>query len=116
MFRLLSDENFNGDVIRGLLARVSEVDLVRVQDVGLMGMGDPDVLAWAAKEGRLLLTHDRKTVPGFAYSRVAAGEPMPGVLVLPTLLPIGQAVAALEIVLGCSEPDEYRDRVVSLPQ
>jgi len=44
MLHLLSDENFNGDIVRGLLLRRPEMDLVRVQDVGLEGMDDPHVL------------------------------------------------------------------------
>jgi predicted nuclease of predicted toxin-antitoxin system len=58
MLRLLADENFNGSIIRGLLRRQPEMDVVRVQDVGLSGADDRLVLAWAANEGRVLLTHD----------------------------------------------------------
>lgn len=46
MVRLLADENFNGDIVRGLLLRRPELDLVRVQDVELDGLEDPDVLTW----------------------------------------------------------------------
>lgn len=46
MLRLLSDENFNGDIVRGLLLRCPKLDLVRVQDSGLDGVDDPAVL-WA---------------------------------------------------------------------
>ena len=49
MLRLVSDENFNGDIIRGLFRRLPELDLVRVQDVGLMQTPDPDILQWAAR-------------------------------------------------------------------
>jgi hypothetical protein len=42
--RLLADENFNGAIVRGLLRRNPEVDVVRVQDVGLTGSDDPTVL------------------------------------------------------------------------
>ena len=45
MLRLLADENFNGDIVRGLLLRQSDLDIIRVQDVGLAGADDPDVLA-----------------------------------------------------------------------
>jgi len=34
VFRLLADENFNGDIVRGLLLRQPDLDIVRVQDVG----------------------------------------------------------------------------------
>jgi predicted nuclease of predicted toxin-antitoxin system len=82
VLRLVSDENFDGNIVRGLLARFPGLDLVRVQDAGLQRAPDPDILEWAASQGRILLTHDWKTVPGFAYDRVAGGEPMPGVLVV----------------------------------
>ena len=44
MLRLLSDENFNGDIVRGLLLRQPDLDILRVQDVGLSGADDPNVL------------------------------------------------------------------------
>jgi hypothetical protein len=44
MLRLLADENFNGDIVRALLLRQPNLDIVRVQDVGLAGVGDPDIL------------------------------------------------------------------------
>ena len=58
MLRLAADENFNQDIIRGLLRREPDLDLVRVQDAGLSGASDPIVLAWAAAQDRLILTHD----------------------------------------------------------
>ena len=74
MLQLLADENFNGDTVRGLLLRQTELDLLRVQDIGLAGADDPEILAWAAQNNRILLTHDRATIPEYAYERVAAGE------------------------------------------
>jgi len=80
---LLTDENFNGDIVRGLRRRRPLIDLVRVQDVGLSGAQDPPILEWAAHAGRIVLTHDLKTVPRYAYERVRAGLPMPGVCAVP---------------------------------
>ena len=51
MLRLAIDENFNNDVVRGLLRRRAELDLVRIQDAGLSGADDPMVLEWAARKG-----------------------------------------------------------------
>ena len=53
MLRLAADENFDNDIIRGVLRRDPGVDIVRVQDVGLAGAEDPDVLEWAAREGQV---------------------------------------------------------------
>lgn len=73
MIRLLADENFNASIVRGLLRRVPQLDLVRAKDVGLGGADDPTVLAWAAQDGRVLLTHDVRTVTRFAWERVIRG-------------------------------------------
>lgn len=80
MIRFAADENFNHDIVRGLLRRTPHLDIVRVQDVGLSGADDATVLEWAAREGRVLLTHDVSTLTRYAYERVQAGKPMPGVL------------------------------------
>ena len=67
MLRLAADENFNSDIVRGLLRRKPGLDIVRIQDVGLSGADDPTVLEWAAREGRVLLTHDVTTITRYAY-------------------------------------------------
>ncbi|MHC5727126.1 MAG: hypothetical protein ACYTXY_23910 [Nostoc sp.] len=43
MLKLLSDENFNGDIVRGLFLRQPNLDLLRVQDVGLQEVDDPAI-------------------------------------------------------------------------
>lgn len=75
--KFLTDENFEGAIYRGLLRRKPDIDLVRVQDVGLSEADDPTILAWADKEGRVLLTHDRRTMPRYAYQRIAEGKLLP---------------------------------------
>lgn len=74
MLRFAADENFNNNIIRGLLRQHPELDIVRIQDVGLSGADDPTVLEWAAQEGRVLLTHDVATMTEYAYQRVSAGK------------------------------------------
>jgi predicted nuclease of predicted toxin-antitoxin system len=92
VLRLVSDENFDGDILRGLFRRRPDLDVVRVQDVGLRTSPDPAVLEWAAAEGRILLTHDRDTMPGWANRRVQAGQVMPGVFLVSDHMSLGQAV------------------------
>ncbi len=58
MLRFVAGENFNNNIVRALRRRKADLDIVRVQDVGLSGADDPTVLEWAAQEGRVLLTHD----------------------------------------------------------
>jgi predicted nuclease of predicted toxin-antitoxin system len=79
MLRLAADENFNNDIVCGIIRRNSIIDIIRVQDAGLSGADDPTVLEWAAQTQRVLLTHDVETITYYAYERVRTGQPMPGV-------------------------------------
>jgi hypothetical protein len=115
MLRLLADENFSGDIVRGLLLRQPELDLVRVQDVGLFGADDPDILAWAAENDRIVLTHDVATMSDYAFERVAAGVKMAGVFILNDRFPIGIGIEEILLISECTEQEEWRDRVVHLP-
>ena len=114
MLRLLADENFNGDIVRGLLLRDPDLDLVRVQDVGLARTDDRVILAWAADNDRILLTHDKATVPGFAYERVAAGERMPGVFVADGMT-VREIIDDVLMIDAASEQAEWADQVWFLP-
>lgn len=50
MLRLLYDENFNNDIVRGVKLQKPDIDAVRVQDVGLREADDPTILEWAAQK------------------------------------------------------------------
>jgi predicted nuclease of predicted toxin-antitoxin system len=69
MLRLLADENFDHDLVRGVMRRRAGLDLTRAQSVGLSETDDPGILAWAAREQRIVLTHDVNTMTGFAIDR-----------------------------------------------
>lgn len=115
MLSLAADENLISDIVRGLLRRNPKIDIVRVQDVGLLGADDPRVLDWAAAEGRILVTHDRRTVPRYANQRVEAGLPMPGVFIVPQSLSIGQAIEDLLLLCQYTSGAEWEGLVYYLP-
>ena len=115
MLRLLADENFNADIVRGLLLREPNLDVLRVQAAGLAGADDPDILAWAAENNRIVLTHDRATMPDYAYQRVAAGAAMPGVFIVNDRFPVGRAIQEILLMVACSDQSEWSGRAVYLP-
>jgi len=115
VLRLVADENFHGDIVRGLLRRRPDLDIVRIQDVGLSGADDPTVLEWAAQEGRVLLTHDVQTITRYAYERVQAGMTMPGVFEVSRVVPLGGAIEDLLLLAECSLDDEWEGQVRYLP-
>lgn len=115
MLRLAADENLNNDVIRGLLRRKADLDIVRVQDAGLSGADDPTVLDWAAKQGRVLLTNDVSTITRYAYERVQLGKPMPGVFEVSRGVPARVAIDDILLLVECSEEGEWEGQVRYLP-
>jgi hypothetical protein len=76
MLRLLSDEDVPGEIIHALRQRQPDLDISRVQEVGLMHTDDSVILAWAAAQGRQVL-RDRNTMTAAAWERVNQGLPMP---------------------------------------
>jgi predicted nuclease of predicted toxin-antitoxin system len=111
----LSDQNFNGDIVRGLLLRQPKLDILRAQDAGLDRVDDPALLSWAAENGRIILTHDRSTMPDFAYARMRGGQPMSGVFVVNDRMPVKQAIDELLLIDGCSDQAEWTGVVLYLP-
>jgi len=115
MIKLLTDESFNGDVLRGLIRQMPQLDVVRVQDVGLTTTPDPVILEWAANENRILLTHDQQTMVPSAYDRVRAGQPMPGVFLVNRRLATGPAIEQLLLAIQCLDSSDCKDRVEYFP-
>ncbi len=115
MLRFAVDENFNNDILRGLLRRKPELDIVRVQDVSLSGAGDSTVLEWAARDGRVLLTHDVTTITRYAYERIQAGQTMPGVFEVSRAVPIGRAIEDILLLAEYSLDDEWENQIRYLP-
>lgn len=115
MIRLLFDENFNGRIIRGLRRISPALDAVRVQEAGLLRWEDPQLLEWSAEQGRVMVSHDVTTMSMFAWERIAAGLPMTGLILVPSVLGIGQVIADLRVVAECSEPDDFQGVILHLP-
>ncbi|KLO29300.1 hypothetical protein ABW16_09565 [Mycolicibacter heraklionensis] len=113
--RFLADENTDSDLVLGLRRRVDDIDILRVQDVGLRTVGGPAILQWAADEGRILISRDLKTIPGFVGDRLAAGLPMPGVILLRSRLAIAQAIDEIAVIAVASDAEEWNNQIAYLP-
>jgi hypothetical protein len=115
LLRLAADENFNGYIVRGLLRRNPDLDILRVQDTEVSEADDPTVLEWAAREGRVLVTHDVNTITRFAYERVIEGKPMPGIFEVSDSLPVGRAIEDLLLLAECSEEGDWEGQILYIP-
>lgn len=115
MLRIFVDQDFDHDILRGLRLHLPVLDAVTALQVGLDRKSDPKILTWAAGQNRVVVTHDRNTMPAHAYDRVRKAEPMAGVFVVPRDLPVGKAISELEVLIACSLEGEWSQLVVFLP-
>jgi hypothetical protein len=115
MLRLAADENFNNDILRGLLRHKPDLDIVRIQDAGLSGASDSVILEWSAQENRVLLTHDVRTMTHHAYKRVRLGKKMPGIFGISRAMLIGTAIEDILLLAEYSLENEWEGQVRYLP-
>jgi hypothetical protein len=115
MLRLAADENFNNDIVRGRLRRKPDLDIIRVQDAGLSDSTDPIVLEWCADNGRVLFTHDVRTITKHAYARVSAGKAMPGGFEISRNIPLGVAIEDILLLEEYGLDGEWEGQVRYLP-
>ena len=84
-------------------------------EVGMSEATDPQLLGRAAQEGRIIVTHDRKTMPTHAANLMAQQLNIAGLFVVPRSLPIHQVIEDLELMIRGSENDEWVNIIRYLP-
>lgn len=90
--RFLADANFNQKIVAGLfLLREPQIDFELPQNVIPEKMEDPQVLTLSAARGRIIVTHDVRTMPDH-FGVFVAGQSCPGMILVPKTMPIGTAI------------------------
>ena len=91
------------------------IDFRTATEAGLTGVPDSEVLALAAADQRVLVSHDQSTMPGHFAEFLATGHTSAGVLIAPQSLSLEVVVEELLLIWLASEPDEWIDRISFLP-
>ena len=115
MLSLLIDQDLDHDILRGLIRRIPQLDVVTAFEIGMTEASDAQLLIRAARQGRIVVTHDRKTMPAHAGDLIAAGENIAGLFVVLRSAPLHQVLEDLELLITCSENVEWINVVRYLP-
>ena len=115
MIRFLADADLNEGIVAGCLRREPTMDFLYANEMNLVGVPDPEVLALAAEQDRILVSHDFQTMPRHFGDFLQAGGSSPGVLVVPQSLPIGEAIEELVLIWGASDAEEWENRILRIP-
>ncbi len=113
--RLLADEDLDADIVHGLRSREPAIDILDVKTTGLRGTKDPDLLRLSAQQGRILITHDRRTMTRHFRDLLASGSSHPGLFIVSQRGAIGEIVESLLLVWLASRAEEWHDKIVYLP-
>lgn len=112
--RFQADADFNQIIVKAVLRREPTVEFTIAQAASLSGLSDKDVLTIAAQNGRLLITHDRKTIPHY-FGEFIMSHTSPGVLIVPQKLPIVNVVETLILIWAATEAEKWINKIRSLP-
>lgn len=108
-----ADADFNDDIVKGVKRRAPEIDFQSANEAGLEGLDDFVVLKIAANEGRILVTHDRRTMPTHFAEFIIKNE-CPGVIVVSKKAQISKVIDDLILIWSAADPEEFRNRIISL--
>jgi hypothetical protein len=112
--RFLADANLDQDIVAGVLRREPEIDFELPQGIIPPGMKDPEVLAVASSLGRILVTHDVRTMPRH-FGEFIASRDCPGLILIPGSLPIGKAIEDILLIWQVAEAQEWTNIFRRLP-
>jgi hypothetical protein len=112
--KFVGDENFNQRITDGLLRREPAIDVLTANERGIDGCSDPELLRIAAGIWRIVLSHDRRTMPAH-FDRFVERHESPGLLVLSQDLDTGDAIEELLVIWAASEAEEWRNQRRFLP-
>jgi predicted nuclease of predicted toxin-antitoxin system len=112
--RFQADADLNRNIVLATLRHEPALDFQTANDAGLTGLEDPEVLAVAARLGRILITHDGRTMPHH-FAAFVKHTDSPGVLVLPQHVPVAVAAEELFLVWLATAPEEWANQICWIP-
>jgi len=112
--RLQGDADLNEDILNGLLRRESAIDFKSAAEAGIRGLSDWEVLQVAKDEGRILVSHDRRTMPA-VFGEFVRNSASPGLFLISQSTKVLPAIEGILLVWAASEHEEWANRIVAIP-
>lgn len=112
--RFQADADLNDDIVKGVLRRDRSIDFRTATQARLHGLSDVDVLALAARDGRILVSHDRRTLPRH-FSTFLESNASPGVLIVSQREPVAENIEDLFPIWSASEAEEWVNLIWAVP-
>ena len=112
--KFLADVNLSAAIVEAVLRLEVSIDFQTHKIAGLDRRADPEVLRIAAESGRLLVTHDRNTMPAH-FRRFILKQNSPGIIIIPQRMRVKFVAEDMLLMWAASEAEEWRNSIVYLP-
>lgn len=112
--RFQADADFNENIVAGVLRREPQVDFRTALQGGLRGLDDMQALALAAQDGRVLVSHDRKTMP-VQFAEFVRSNTSPGLFIVSQKTDLLSAIEGLLLVWAATEAEEWVNKICTIP-
>jgi hypothetical protein len=114
--RFQADNDLKRIIVDAALRREPRIDFQTAQATRLDDLDDEAVLRLAASQSRILVSHDKRTMPRALASFIASGGTSPGVLlVIPQSAPIRDVVEALILIWADERAEDWRNLIAKIP-
>jgi len=112
--RFQADADLNEDIVTGVLRREPRVDFRTAEAAGLRSLSDVEVLTLAARDSRMLVSHDRRTMPR-AFAEFVRLSASPGVLIVSQKTDLLGAIEGVLLVWSASQAEEWANQLGTIP-
>ena len=112
--RFQTDADLNEDIVTGVLRRETSLDFQTAGEANLQGLNDSQVLKLAADQKRILVTHDRKTMPHH-FADFIKKEISPGLLIVSQKSSVAVVIEEIILIWATTEAEEYINRSCTIP-
>ncbi|MDB9527176.1 DUF5615 family PIN-like protein [Oscillatoria sp. CS-180] len=113
--RFQADADLNEIIVRACQRAEPKIDFQTAASAGILGVSDPEILEIAAKLERVLVTHDRRTMPAYFAERLTDNAFSSGVIVVPQSMTVRAVVDDLVLIWTASEAEDWNNRIRFLP-
>jgi hypothetical protein len=115
VIRFLADASLHHAIVTGCIRHEPAIDFLSAKVARLEGVRDPEVLATAAAQGRVLVSHDYRTLPAHFAEFLSEGRVSPGVFLVKQRTPLAMVIEELVLIWTVSQPEDWVNRIVEIP-
>jgi hypothetical protein len=112
--RFQADNDLDQRIVVAARRLDPRIDFQTAHALKLHGIADTLVLRRSADEGRILVSHDRRTMPGF-FREFISTSTSPGIIIIAQSFAVGRAAELLHLLWAASEAEEYVNIIYDLP-